>query len=95
MKKKAEKGSQARWFGKMNFSLPYMEAHQQQKNTILVLRPECQSEINFWPRFKTGSMTFFKECILNWWTFIWLVLNVLSFSFFIGCLILRENKTTA
>ena len=92
LKKKALKGSQARWFGKMNFSLPYMQEFQRQKNTILVLNPDLQAEIPFCTRLRRASMEFFKECILNWWTFIWLVLNVLSFSFFIGCLILRPAK---
>lgn len=89
LKKKTENGSQVQWFGKMNFSLPYMAAYQRQKNRILVLNPECQSDIPFWTRFKRESVSFFKECVLNWWTFLWLVLNLVSFCFFIGCLVLK------
>lgn len=92
VKKKTEKGSQAIWFGKMNYSLHYMKEHQRQKNTILVLNPELQQEIPFSDRFKRDAKVFFKECILNWWTFLWLVLNVCSFAFFIGCLVLKPQK---
>lgn len=73
----------------MNFSLPYMQQYQQQKNRILVLNQEMQVDPPFWPRFWKDSVIFFKECILNWWTFFWLILNVLSFSFFLGCLALQ------
>jgi E3 ubiquitin-protein ligase DOA10 len=57
-----------------------------------VLNPDLQQEIPFRIRFKKGFNTFFKECILNWWTFLWLVLNVLSFGFFIACLALQPLK---